>query len=40
MKIICTNQEEFFETIAQLTQRGLGFRAYFESLTVELTGGF
>jgi len=38
--IRCATLEKFLDVVAGLTQRGLTFEAYADTLTVTLTGGF
>jgi hypothetical protein len=40
MIITCTNAEQFFNVIEELTRRGLTFTADYDRLIITLTGGF
>lgn len=40
MNIYFENLDSFYIGIAELTKKGLTFRAYHDRLVIELTGGF
>jgi hypothetical protein len=40
MKIYCHDAASFYESIADLTQRQLGFEACTRTLIITLTGGY
>lgn len=40
MTIFCPDIAAFLDTLQGLVQRGLTFKAYHSTLTIELTGGY